>query len=176
MRSFLFHFSVLIIFNLCHTAFLAFSLMAESFNVSLPPCLSCYNVRIVLRGAFCLCLQEGGDVVQAIACYRKALVLRPNFPDAFANLVHSLVFVCDWSNRDKDFATLKEMLAAQVICRYFQVFFVFILPDGVTRLRLFHPVGILLPKSHDEENKKDMWKIIAKPQIGLEKTVTITQA
>lgn len=53
-------------------------------------------------------------MVQAIACYRKALSLRPEFPDAFANLVHSLVFVCDWSNRDADFAALKQMLAAQV--------------------------------------------------------------
>lgn len=60
-------------------------------------------------------LQEGGDVLQAITCYRKALSLRPDFPDAFANLVHSLVFVCDWSNRDRDFAALKEMLAKQVL-------------------------------------------------------------
>ncbi|CAN0460785.1 unnamed protein product, partial [Scytosiphon promiscuus] len=30
--------------------------------------------------------KEGGDVVQAISCYRKALELRPDFPDAFANL------------------------------------------------------------------------------------------
>lgn len=52
--------------------------------------------------------------MQAIACYRKALTLRPEFPDAFANLVHSLVFVCDWSNRDKNFAALRQMLAAQV--------------------------------------------------------------
>lgn len=59
-------------------------------------------------------LQEGGDVLQAISCYRKALALRPDFPDAFANLVHSLVFVCDWSNRDQDFAALKKMLATQV--------------------------------------------------------------
>ncbi|CAN0531319.1 unnamed protein product, partial [Ectocarpus sp. 8 AP-2014] len=54
------------------------------------------------------------DVLQAIACYRKALSLRPDFPDASANLVHSLVFVCDWSNRDDDFANLKKMLATQV--------------------------------------------------------------
>ena len=41
-------------------------------------------------------------------------MLRPEFPDAFANLVHSLVFVCDWSNRDNDFAVLRKILAAQV--------------------------------------------------------------
>lgn len=53
-------------------------------------------------------------MVQAISCYRKALELRPDFPDAFANLVHSLVFVCDWSSREQNFAALKKMLATQV--------------------------------------------------------------
>ncbi|CAN0413635.1 unnamed protein product, partial [Discosporangium mesarthrocarpum] len=57
---------------------------------------------------------EGGEIVQAISCYKKALELRPDFPDAFANYVHSLVLVCDWHNRDAEFATLSRVLEAQV--------------------------------------------------------------
>lgn len=36
---------------------------------------------------------------EAIAAYRQALALRPDFPDAFANLVHSMQCVCDWQDR-----------------------------------------------------------------------------
>lgn len=54
------------------------------------------------------------QVVDAITCYRKALSLKPDFPDAFANLVHSLVFICDWKTRELDFRKLSEMLRSQM--------------------------------------------------------------
>lgn len=54
------------------------------------------------------------QVVDAITCYRKALSLKPDFPDAFANLVHSLVFICDWRTRDLDFRKLSDVLRAQM--------------------------------------------------------------
>jgi protein O-GlcNAc transferase len=41
---------------------------------------------------------------EAIVCYRAALRLRPDFPDAFANLMHSLQCVCDWADRPALFA------------------------------------------------------------------------
>ncbi len=43
----------------------------------------------------------------AVAAYRRALALRPDFPEAFANLVHSLQCVCDWTDRPALFARLE---------------------------------------------------------------------
>ena len=57
---------------------------------------------------------DGGRVDDAITCYRKALALRPDFPDAFANLVFALAAVCDWRARDDDLAKLRALLAAQL--------------------------------------------------------------
>lgn len=35
--------------------------------------------------------------------YRQALTLRADFPEAFANYVHSLQCVCEWQERPKMF-------------------------------------------------------------------------
>lgn len=71
------------------------------------PCLPlCSN----LAGAY----KDGGKIAEAIENYRAALRLRPHFPDAFSNLVHSLVFICDWSNRSEDFRKLDEMTQQQL--------------------------------------------------------------
>ena len=43
----------------------------------------------------------------AVAAYRRALALRPDFPEAFANLVHSLQCVCEWHERPALFARLE---------------------------------------------------------------------
>lgn len=63
-----------------------------------------------LAGAY----KDGGKIAEAIDNYRAALRLRPQFPDAFSNLVHSLVFICDWSNRSEDFRKLDEMTQQQL--------------------------------------------------------------
>ena len=39
--------------------------------------------------------------------YRRALALRPDFPEAFANLVHSLQCVCEWRDRPALFARME---------------------------------------------------------------------
>ena len=44
----------------------------------------------------------------AIAAYTKALELREDFPDAFANLVHSLQCICSWRNRNQMFQRLES--------------------------------------------------------------------
>jgi hypothetical protein len=38
-------------------------------------------------------------------------------PDAFANLVHTLAFICDWTSRDEDFARLSQILEMQLNTR-----------------------------------------------------------
>merc|ERR1712070_861707 len=58
--------------------------------------------------------KDGGRIDDAITCYRKALSLKPDFPDALANFIHSLVFVCDWRNRASDFSKLSKMLDQQI--------------------------------------------------------------
>lgn len=45
---------------------------------------------------------------QAITSYRRALRLRPDFPEAFANYVHSLCCVCEWRDRPATFARLEK--------------------------------------------------------------------
>ena len=38
----------------------------------------------------------------------QALALRPDFPEAFANLVHSLQCICDWTDRPSLFLRLEN--------------------------------------------------------------------
>ena len=49
---------------------------------------------------------------EAIAAYSRALHLRPHFPEAFANLVHSLQSVCDWRHRGDLFTRLERDVRA----------------------------------------------------------------
>lgn len=44
----------------------------------------------------------------AIVSYRRALAQRPDFPEAFANMAHSLQCVCDWSDRSALFQQLER--------------------------------------------------------------------
>ena len=43
-------------------------------------CLHCSNLASTYK--------DGGHIEHAIKCYRAALKLKPDSPDAFANLVH----------------------------------------------------------------------------------------
>jgi tetratricopeptide (TPR) repeat protein len=49
---------------------------------------------------------------KAIEAYTRALQLSPHFPEAFANLVHSLQSVCEWRNRDGLFRRLEADVRA----------------------------------------------------------------
>ena len=46
--------------------------------------------------------------------YRGALQVRPDFPEALANLVHTLQFVCDWTDREVMFQRLNEVTQLQL--------------------------------------------------------------
>lgn len=48
----------------------------------------------------------------AIAAYTQALTLNAQFPEAFANLVHSMQSVCDWRGRGELFARLERDVRA----------------------------------------------------------------
>lgn len=81
----------------------------------------CYSVAIMLRPDFAdaysnlaSAYKDAGRNSEAITCYRRALQLKPDFADAFANLTHTLVFVCDWTNRDRDFEELSQIVAKQL--------------------------------------------------------------
>lgn len=58
----------------------------------------CVCVRHLVCVRLCAC-QDAGRIEEAVTCYRTALSHRPDFPDAFCNLVHSLVLICDWHTR-----------------------------------------------------------------------------
>ena len=78
-------------------------------------CCGYFVCRCLLTvGLYFVPPQDGGKIEEAIACYRKALELRPYFPDAFSNLIHSLVLVCDWKTREEDFAKTTDLLEEQV--------------------------------------------------------------
>mmetsp|Transcript_41710 Transcript_41710/g.96443 ORF Transcript_41710/g.96443 Transcript_41710/m.96443 type:complete len:999 (+) Transcript_41710:300-3296(+) len=88
--------------------------------------IKCYTAAIRLQPQFAdaysnlaSAYKDGGYVQEAITCYRKAIELKQqmegkDFPDAFANLVHSLLFICDWESRDENMEKLKELLEKQL--------------------------------------------------------------
>jgi len=52
--------------------------------------------------------------VEAIVQYRKALELNPWNSDAFCNMLHSELFICDWTNREENFKLLKTHIYYQI--------------------------------------------------------------
>jgi protein O-GlcNAc transferase len=55
-----------------------------------------------------------GHVETAIISYKQALQLRPDFPEATCNLLHTLQCVCDWENRDTMFHDVEEIIRRQI--------------------------------------------------------------
>jgi hypothetical protein len=82
--------------------------------IALPRRRSAHRRRVRVSAVSCV-EQDGGKIEEAVVCYRKALELKPYFPDAYSNLVHSLVLVCDWKTRNEDFASLAKLLDDQVV-------------------------------------------------------------
>jgi hypothetical protein len=41
-----------------------------------------------------------GNIPEAILSYCTALKIKPDFPDAYCNLVHCLQIVCDWMHEE----------------------------------------------------------------------------
>ena len=55
-----------------------------------------------------------GALQEAIAAYRQALALRPDSPNVFCNLVHSLQMICDWTEYDGRMAHLIRIVEEQL--------------------------------------------------------------
>lgn len=53
-------------------------------------------------------------IEESIASYQAALSYQPDLPDAFCNMVHSLSVICDWRNRQDNFATLLAIIDHQL--------------------------------------------------------------
>lgn len=51
---------------------------------------------------------------ESISCFRKALVLKAELPDALSNLVHTLQILCDWSGLREHFPALVQMVEQQL--------------------------------------------------------------
>jgi uncharacterized protein YjiS (DUF1127 family) len=54
------------------------------------------------------------QISKAIQSYRKALTLKPNFPEATANLIQSQLSICDWSSYKEDILKLQELTRDQL--------------------------------------------------------------
>ena len=54
---------------------------------------------------------KGSGLVEAvIKCYKQPLLLRPDFPEAICNLLHTLQCVCDWEDRDSKFVEVEKIV------------------------------------------------------------------
>jgi tetratricopeptide (TPR) repeat protein len=58
--------------------------------------------------------QDLENFPQAIQLYRKALKLKPDFPDAYCNLADCLQTVCDWSDYETRMKKLVSIVAEQL--------------------------------------------------------------
>ena len=60
-------------------------------------------------------LKENGEVDISRSHYLKALELQPDHAEAFANLVHTQCQMCDWDDRDNQFAKLAQLTEMQLM-------------------------------------------------------------
>jgi predicted O-linked N-acetylglucosamine transferase (SPINDLY family) len=84
--------------------------------------IACYEHAIALQPDFHIALanlanvlKDLGMVEEAILFYRRALVSKPDFVEAFCNYVNSLLFVCDWSNREENLEKIKGIVEIQLM-------------------------------------------------------------
>lgn len=100
--------------------------------------IKCYHTAIQLEPNYAeaysnlaAVMKDTGNTVEAIQLYRKALSLKPNFPEAISNLIHTKVFICDWTSRDEDFQQLRDLLVSQLSAA----------PTTVPSIQPFHTVA-----------------------------------
>ncbi|KAJ4845650.1 hypothetical protein Tsubulata_036225 [Turnera subulata] len=58
--------------------------------------------------------KDSGHVEAAVKSYKQALVLRSDFPEATCNLLHTLMCVCDWEDRENKFIEVEGILRRQI--------------------------------------------------------------
>ncbi|CDF35957.1 UDP-GlcNAc: peptide-N-acetylglucosaminyltransferase, family GT41 [Chondrus crispus] len=77
-------------------------------------------------------------IEESIMSYQAALCLQPDLPDAFCNMVHSLSVICDWRQREQNFATLLAIVDRQLDT---------LLHHPATNPRLYSALAGALPNS-----------------------------
>ncbi|KAJ3410957.1 hypothetical protein HDV05_002970 [Chytridiales sp. JEL 0842] len=90
-------------------------------NGQLQQGIACYERAIALQPDFHIALanlanllKDMGMVEEAITFYRRALLAKPDFVEAFCNYVNSLLFICDWADRDKNLLQIKSITDSQL--------------------------------------------------------------
>ncbi|TYI57459.1 hypothetical protein E1A91_D11G282600v1 [Gossypium mustelinum] len=58
--------------------------------------------------------KDSEHVEAAVKSYKQALLLRPDFPEATCNLLHTLQCVCCWEDRDKMFTEVEGIIRRQI--------------------------------------------------------------
>jgi len=101
--------------------------------------IQCYQQAIRIQPDFFIALanlanvyKDMGKVEDAIDLYRRALKVKPDFIEAFCNFVNSLLFVCDWRNRDENLQKISAIVDKQLMESKDQV------PKGVPTVLPFH--------------------------------------
>src|SRR5262249_49874548 len=67
-------------------------------------------------------LRERGDLAAAIAAWRDALLLRPDYGDALIQLAHHRALACAWDSREQDRPSLSDLVASGVRVPPFYLF------------------------------------------------------
>ncbi|KXS10170.1 glycosyltransferase family 41 protein [Gonapodya prolifera JEL478] len=83
--------------------------------------INCYQRAIALQPDFYIALanlanvfKDLGRVDEAIDLYRRALRCKPDFVEAFCNYVNSLLFVCDWTDREENLRKISDVVNTQL--------------------------------------------------------------
>ncbi|KAI9026139.1 glycosyl transferase family 41-domain-containing protein [Hyaloraphidium curvatum] len=83
--------------------------------------IACYRRAIAIQPDFYIALanlanvyKDQGRVDDAIGLYRRALACKPDFVEAFCNYVNSLLFVCDWTDRDENLVRISHVVNEQL--------------------------------------------------------------
>ncbi|KAI9183357.1 hypothetical protein H9P43_004274 [Blastocladiella emersonii ATCC 22665] len=59
-------------------------------------------------------MKDIGRIDEAVGLYRRALAANPQFIEAFCNYVNTLNFICDWRDRDANFARIRDLTDRQL--------------------------------------------------------------
>ena len=101
--------------------------------------IQCYQQAIRIQPDFFIALanlanvyKDMGKVEDAIELYRRALKVKPDFIEAFCNYVNSLLFVCNWRDRDENLQKISTIVDKQLMETKDQV------PKGVPTVLPFH--------------------------------------
>ena len=83
--------------------------------------VQCYEQAIAIQPTFFIALanlanlyKDMNRIDEAIALYRRALAVQPDFVEAFCNCINCLLYVCDWTDRDKHLDAIRDIVLKQL--------------------------------------------------------------